>query len=120
MQEQLPNARAPDQSVISHILKNDIGLRYKRFDGALIRYKDPEFDEKRLWVCRILSQFIADGALVISIDESNFRHDNTKQHKWQFVDQDREFKYAVQNSGQAEATANENESSIRMWGQISS
>ena len=92
VKEKLPERNPPNLGSISHILKNDFGLRYKSYNGAIVRYKDPEFNEKRLWVCRILSQFITDGALIISIDESNFRHDNTKQYQWQLLNRDREFK----------------------------
>ena len=58
----------------------------------MVKYKNPDFDEKRLWGCRLLAQFLADNALIISVDESNFRHDNIKEYKWQFVEKDREFK----------------------------
>ena len=78
IQEAKPGSAPLQLNVISHILKNDFGLRYKHFDGALIKYKDPQFDEKRLWVSRILAQFIGDDALIISIDESNFRNDNIR------------------------------------------
>ena len=55
MQEQIPERKAPNLGSISHILKIDFGLRYKSYNGAIVRYKDPEFNDKRLWVCRILS-----------------------------------------------------------------
>ena len=36
-------------------MKPQLRLRYKRMDSALIRYDNQTFDEKRLWVCRILA-----------------------------------------------------------------
>lgn len=40
---------------VSTILKDDLHLRYRRYDPAMIRYQDPTFDSKRLWVSRILA-----------------------------------------------------------------
>jgi hypothetical protein len=48
----------------------------------MVRYQDPTFDHNRLWVSRLLSQFLLDGALIISIDESHIRHDSRKQYQW--------------------------------------
>jgi len=43
------------RSTVRLIMRQQLGLRYKRMDSALIRYDDQTFDEKRLWVCRILA-----------------------------------------------------------------
>ena len=75
-------SKPPSLKAISHILKHDFHLRYRRIDGALVHYKDPAFDAKRLWACRLLAQFVTDGALVISIDESHLRSDGAKQFRW--------------------------------------
>lgn len=40
---------------VSHILKKDLHLRYRRYDTAMIRYQDPTFDLKRVWVSRLLA-----------------------------------------------------------------
>ena len=50
----------------------------------MVRYQDPTFDHKRLWVSRLLSQFLLEGALIISINKSQIRHDSGKYYKWQF------------------------------------
>lgn len=120
IQEAKPGSAPLQLNVISHILKNDFGLRYKHFDGALIKYKDPQFDEKRLWVSRILAQFIGDDALIISIDESNFRNDNIRQWRWQFVERDYDLKKIIENSAQPDQVNEQPESSFAMYGDIQS
>ena len=40
---------------------------------AKISYNDVEFDEKRVWVSRLLAQFMFSGVIIISIDESSFK-----------------------------------------------
>ena len=63
-----------------------------------MHYKNPAFDEKRLWVCRLLAQFVTDGALVISVDESHLRSDGAKQFRWQFHGRENEFKHFLSRS----------------------
>ena len=72
----------PNLNTISHILKHDFGIQFRRLDGAQSKYLDPYFDEKRLWASRLLVQFHIQNALIISIDESNFRHDTLKNFSW--------------------------------------
>ena len=74
MRPSLPNVKL-DPGHISRVLREDLHLRFLRYDSAMVRYQDPTFDHKRLWVSRLLSQFLLDGALIISIDESHIRHD---------------------------------------------
>ena len=88
-------SKPPSLKAIAHILKHDFHLRYQRVDGALVHYKNPAFDAKRLWACRLLAQFVTDGALVISIDESHLRSDGAKQFSWQFHGEDHAFKHFV-------------------------
>ena len=71
-----------DPSHVSQVLRQDLNLHFLRYDSAMVRYQDPTFDHKRLWVSRLLSQFLLDGALIISIDESHIRHDSRKQYQW--------------------------------------
>jgi hypothetical protein len=77
----LPNVKL-DPSHVSQVLRQDLNLHFLRYDSAMVRYQDPTFDHKRLWVSRLLSQFLLDGALIISIDESHIRHDSRKQYQW--------------------------------------
>jgi len=62
-------------SYVGTILREDLHLTYRRYDGATARYQDPSFDPKRQAVSRVLGQFLLDEALVISIDESHLRSD---------------------------------------------
>jgi len=87
----LPNVKL-DPSHISQVLRQDLNLRFLRYDSAMVRYQDPTFDHKRLWVSRLLSQLLLDGALIISIDESHIRHDSRKQYQWQFFRKDHELR----------------------------
>ena len=72
------NKKIPSVSVLRIILKNHFHLQYKKFKTANYRYYDPTFNEKRLWVSRLLTQFLHDDAVIISLDETGFRSDNTK------------------------------------------
>jgi len=87
----LPNVKL-DPSHISQVLRQDLNLRFLRYDSAMVRYQDPTYDHKRLWVSRLLSQFLLDGALIISIDESHIRHDSRKRYQWQFFRKDHELR----------------------------
>ncbi len=68
--------RPPSGVMISKLLHKKFNMRYGRLNPAVLRYRDPDFDEKRIWVCRLIAQFIYEGALVVSIDEANFRADS--------------------------------------------
>ena len=61
-----------------------VHLKYRKIKGAEYRYEDSAFDEARLWVSRLLAQFIEDNALVISIDETGFRTDTGNRMGWVF------------------------------------
>lgn len=57
-------------------------LKYKRVEKANTKYRDPSFNEKRLWISRLLARFLSEDVIVISIDESNFRHDALPTKQW--------------------------------------
>ena len=91
-----------------------------------MHYKNPAFDDKRLWVCRLLAQFVTDGALVISVDESHLRSDGAKQFRWQFHGREDEFKHFLY-TGKHPSGASEDVRAERYpvrvqseWGEISS
>jgi len=65
-------------------MKNEFSLKYKRYDKANTKYRDSAYNEKRIWISRLIAQFIKEDAIVISIDESNFRHDQYPTKQWQF------------------------------------
>jgi hypothetical protein len=92
----------------------------------MIRYKDPTFDSKRLWVSRLLAQFISDNALIISIDESHLRHDSQKRYQWQFYRRDSQLRKVLAAQDDLERVENlssiheiENEKDSK-WSAISS
>jgi len=82
--EQVPDIPAPCIETLSGILRKIFHLRYHKFNPANFKYRDPTFDEKRLWVSRILGQLSSQGWLVISVDESNFRSDTVNHRQWEF------------------------------------
>ena len=59
-------------------------LRYLCNDRANTKYRDPAYNEKRMWSSRIIAQFINEDAIIISIDESNFKSDCYPSKQWQF------------------------------------
>lgn len=115
----MPGVQPSTLNDIGAILKQDFKLRYIKYDGASVRYKDPQFDEKRLWACRILSQFLLDDALIISIDESHIRSDRSKQYQWQFLGSDRLVKAAMKRPLTEEGWLSD-EDERHSWDEISS
>jgi len=79
-----PGQKPLCQGIISRLLRDVYHLDYKNQDPAAFRYRDPYYDEKRLWVSRLLAQFHMDDVLLISIDESGFRGDASQGRRWQF------------------------------------
>lgn len=69
----LPNGWVPCIATLARILKTHFSLQYKKTDKSKLKYKDPTYNAKRLWVSKLLTQFHFDGALIISVDESCFR-----------------------------------------------
>jgi hypothetical protein len=66
-------SRCPSETTIRRILRNQFQLRYRATNAANIHYNDTEFDAKRVWVSRLLAQFMMAEVLVVSIDESSFK-----------------------------------------------
>ena len=71
----LPEEQVPSTVTLRKIMKKKFNLKYKRVEKANAKYRDPSFNEKRLWISRLVAQFIKEEVILISIDESNFRHD---------------------------------------------
>ncbi len=72
----------PSVTSINTILHKHFHLKYKSSSASMVRYLDPTYNEKRLWVSRLLAQFHKENAVIISIDESNFRVDSFPKRKW--------------------------------------
>jgi hypothetical protein len=72
----LDENEVPGVSSIAKIIKKTFHLKFASLNKANLKYRDPTYNEKRKWVSRLLSQFMKEDALIISIDESNFRSDS--------------------------------------------
>ena len=66
----------PSDKTILKILKEHFHLKFGKMHTANLKYRDPTFNDKRLWVSRLLAQFMYEDALIITVDESNFRSDS--------------------------------------------
>jgi len=75
--------RAPSVSTLRRLLHRDYCLAYRPAPPSKVGYSDPSFNEKRLWVSRILAQLVLDDVLVVSVDESSFRANNISGKEWQ-------------------------------------
>lgn len=73
LQQQNTLPVVPSRSVVQHIITKELGMRYRASLGAKVMYNDPTYDEKRLWVSRLLAQLHLEGAVIISLDESSFK-----------------------------------------------
>ena len=60
-------------SKLRKILRDDFQMRYRVANAAKIKYNDVSFDAKRVWVSRLLAQFLLSGVIIVSIDESSFK-----------------------------------------------
>ncbi len=58
---------------MQRILHEHFDLRFKKMKGENIKYNDPGLDGKRVWVSRLLAQFLFEDVLIVSIDESGFQ-----------------------------------------------
>jgi hypothetical protein len=76
--------KVPSVSTLHKILREDFHLRYGKAQAANLKYRDPTFNEKRLWISRLLAQFLYEDAVVITVDESNFRSDQFPSKQWGF------------------------------------
>ncbi len=65
-------------------MQSKFGLRFVHNDPANARYRDPLYDEKRLWISRILASILNSDSVIISVDESNFRSRMTRSQSWNF------------------------------------
>ena len=51
----MPREQVPTPMIIRKVMKDIFALKYKTLDKANIKYRDPLFNEKRLWVSRLLA-----------------------------------------------------------------
>ena len=65
-------------------MRDTFYLKYSATSADLFRYNDSTWDNKRLWICRILTQFLMQEAVIISIDESAVKSSWLPPKTWQF------------------------------------
>jgi hypothetical protein len=75
--------RIPSLTVVSKLMKEHYALSYRHYDTAKIRYNHPAFDEKRLWVAKLVTYLLKSNAVVVSIDESSFCTKLPSSRRWQ-------------------------------------
>jgi hypothetical protein len=68
--------------MLADILRSKFKLKYKKLEKSNIKYSDPAYNEKRLWISKLLTMFMMEDALIISVDESNFRSDVIMNKQW--------------------------------------
>jgi len=106
-------------TIISKMLRDIYHLDYKSLNTAMFRYRDPYYDEKRLWVSRLLAQFQLDDVLLISIDESGFRGDAALGKRWQFHPKMRDAFLHVHKEAQWQDPPSGQPQPASEWGSIS-
>ena len=79
----LPHKPTVGIDSVRSILIEQLNLRYGPFNASRYRYEDPNYDEKRVQICRLLAQFHLDGAIIVSVDESNFKASGLTNRRWQ-------------------------------------
>lgn len=119
MQGKMVDSRVPTLREIGSTLREEFKLRYRKEDGAAVRYRDPAIDARRVWASRILAHMMVEDYLVISIDETHIRSDKYSHYAWQFVANERPFMKVLLEGAQDEQVVqvDDNESDM---GEISS
>ena len=85
IQSKLPlHIKAPAFSTLSQILREVFHQQFKKEDLACVRYRDSIYNQKRLWISRIVAQLMSDNVVILSVDESNIRSDALREKQWQF------------------------------------
>ena len=80
-----PTVKPPGMSTIYYILRKEFSLRFRPSPPVLTRYLDPAYDEKRQWVSRLLTHFMQQGMVIVSVDESHIRADSFAKRQWRFA-----------------------------------
>jgi hypothetical protein len=53
--EQLPEHQVPCLKIIRKIMKEQFNLKHMHHDKANIKYKDSKYNEKRIWISRLVA-----------------------------------------------------------------
>ena len=76
--------KIPCIKTLGGVLKEKFNLRYGKLETANLKYRDPTYNEKRLWVSRLLAQLMYEDVIIVTVDESNFRSDALPSRQWAF------------------------------------
>ena len=64
--------KVPSKSTVEKIMHDRFHLSYRSFNSAKLRLYQTKFNEKRVWIFRLLAKVLSEDFLVVSIDESSF------------------------------------------------
>ena len=81
----MPNRKVPCARTLCQILKRTFSLRYRKANPSKFKYRDPTYNQKRLYVSRLLAQFLHDEVVILSVDECNLRSDVLNNKQWDFA-----------------------------------
>ena len=95
----LPEKQVPAAYILSDLLREKFAIRYTSIDKSNLKYRDPAFDEKRRWISKLVTQFLHDGLIIISLDESNFKHSCENRKGWEFKPNKKQFTDAHRGIG---------------------
>lgn len=84
LRQVLPSSSVPKKCTLYDIIKEQFHLRFGAKQQAQPKYGDPLYNEKRLWISRLLAQFFIEQVVIVSIDESNFKSSNLSRRSWAF------------------------------------
>ena len=71
----MKNQRIPCKETLRMILRYKFNIRYKQANKSKFKYRDPTYNDKRIYLSRLLAQFLHDDVLIISVDECSLRSD---------------------------------------------
>ena len=75
--------KQPSYQVVRQIFKDRLGIKFRGYKPANLRYNDEKFDDKRLAISRVLAQLMKNDQLLISADEAHFNHIQYQKRSWQ-------------------------------------
>ena len=74
--------RVPSVCTIGLILRRELQLSKTCFDSQTINYNNPKFDAKRFKITQVVASLLAEGFLVVCIDESSFSTHQWTKKRW--------------------------------------
>ena len=75
--------RVPFGNTVVKILHDRFGLNWRAFNTARLHFYQARFNDKRMWVARLLVQCLSEDYLVVSVDESSFSTSQMSRRRWQ-------------------------------------